>query len=112
MTNTTQRLACLDPDHSDASFTLSSTGGLPISLDEMGFVILTIELDYELQALHTVTASFIDQNGNAAVGSATVVISVLPINEYPPHFNETMMTTISIAESAPPATSLGQVSGY
>ena len=109
MTNTTQRLACLDPDHSDASFTLSSTGGLPISLDEMGFVILTIELDYELQALHTVTASFIDQNGNAAVGSATVVISVLPINEYPPHFNETMMTTISIAESAPPATSLGQV---
>lgn len=107
--------SCSDPDGGSVSLTVTpSYPTSPFVISQMAGtaqVLLQGSLDYDLQSLHRLTITCTDSEIREGEGvvletSASLVVSVRPVNVYPPEFNSTLL--LSVSEGA----SVGQVIGF
>ena len=92
-------LSCTDSDrgaNGEVTYSIMSSNVFEIS--SQGSLIVLSDLDYGIQQQYTLTITVSDGGVPARTISTTLMISINPINEYSPEFNETVYRT-SILES-------------
>lgn len=81
----------------------------PLLIDSLGFISLGADLDYEDQALYKILLTLSDSDSNPfSINTVTILLEVLPVNEFPPVFFESTLN-ITVSESVAIATSVGTV---
>ena len=92
-------LSCTDRDRgANGEVTYSIMSSNVFGISSQGSLIILSDLDYEIQQQYTLTVIASDGGVPPKTISTTLMISINPINEYSPEFNETIYRT-SIPES-------------
>ncbi len=86
--NITQCISCYSPDQPNEILQYIASTSL-ISIDSNGLIWLNETVDYENETnKFNVSVKFTDSDGYKLQGYGSIEISVLPINEFPPSFNQ------------------------
>ena len=85
------------------------TSSFIITVDASGLLQLHEELDYENQTRYNISVSFTYSNGKKVEGSSSMEVSVIPINEYSPIFNQSTYA-FSLPKESVIGTLVGSVS--
>ena len=84
-------LSCTDGDRgSNGEVTYSITSSDVFGISSQGSLIIASDLDYEIQQQYTLTVIASDGGVPPRTVSTTLMISINPINEYSPEFNDTI----------------------
>ena len=103
--------ACTDddmPSNPSFDYTIITGNDSGLFLINEGNLSLSRPLDYEIQVLHEISIN-VAQLGGFLGFNISVIIQVLPVNEFPPQFSSTAIHLI-VLESAPIASSVGVIS--
>ena len=80
------QLECTDGDaNSEISYQIN---GPIFNITQEGLVIVSGDIDYEAETMHTLQATCSDGGDTPLTAQATVTIEVLPLNEYVPVFSQ------------------------
>ena len=110
--NTTLNLHCTDPDNfaSTIMYTIvmgNDTGDFDIKSD--GYLFTLKQLNYELQTQHLLLIHAARTTYPLAVTEVTIVITVLPSNEFAPVFSASIGLSYNISESLPIGSSIANI---
>lgn len=95
------QVQCTDGDNSadEISYNIDEAIAGPFSINSTtGELFITQELDYESQTSHTFEVSCVDTGPIQFTSTASVVVTVAPVNEYPPVATHTAASTDFIVE--------------
>ena len=104
-------VTCEDGDlleNAEVSYQVSSSNSL-FDVSSDGVVFVNAALDYETSVDHTITITCRDSGTPPQSSTATVLIRVTPVNEYPPMFTMDTYTVPDVAENTEVGSIVGQV---
>lgn len=88
--------------NSDLMYTLMSEESIPFVIDlTTGELMVTDDLDYETTTLYNFTAICTVMGNLNITGTSTIVVSILPVNEYRPSIQPNPMVTVVVSEFTP-----------
>ena len=110
--NTTYNLHCTDPDTLGSSIVYSISSGNAAGLFNIssGYLSTLSQLDYESESQHVLTINVFKTSYPSAITQVTMIIIVLPSNEFPPVFPSELQLIYNISESSPIGTSIANIS--
>jgi len=109
--NTTYNLHCTDPDTLGSSIVYSISSGNAAGLFNIssGYLSTLSQLDYESESQHVLTFNVFKTSYPSAITEVTMIITVLPSNEFPPVFPSELQLIYNISESSPIGTSIANI---
>ena len=109
--NITQCISCSSPDQPNEILQYITSTSL-ISIDSSGLIWLNETVDYENETnKFNVSVKFTDSNGDKLQGYGSIEILVLPINEFPPSFNQSQYN-FTIIEGSNTGSFIGTVNAH
>ena len=107
--NTTYSLQCIDPDSLASSILYSISSGNDIGLFDIsgGYLSTLSQLDYESESQHNLTVNV--NKPSVAITEVTVIVTVLPSNEFPPVFPSELQLVYNVSESSLIGTSIANI---
>lgn len=96
-------LSCNQSNGTEIMYTLVSDDTIPFTIDlSTGELCATKNLDYETTPEYNFTAVCTDSDDLSLTTMATVIVSLLPVNEFRPRIIPNPMVTVSVEELTPP----------
>lgn len=106
------RVSCNQSNNSDLMYTLMSEENIPFVIDLMtGELIVTNDLDYETTTLYNFTAVCTVMGNLNLTDTSTIVVSLLPVNEYRPSIQPNPMISVIVSELTPVGLLMATVPG-